>query len=280
MKRVTMEINGFSTCWDGAEGTNIETLTEKLCLAGAAELIPNPQEDYAAFKTVLSHSFPKMRIFNLNLGGDSVAFSIVDEKTVDGNWNGSQEIRAYLVGGSVFLDPADEPLADMLTQRFAWEKKIVPASKMGQVLTRAVRELKGVSERSRGGTYWLQADKQERWEEIAQAVEAANTGFAIYIKETAHSPNTIRSVCSSLMKEVQTELDVIAEDLADGGAGAVLLRNRQATALELLSKVEEYEEILDDKREELDNNIAGIQAMLAAALLAVEAEKEAKRNAS
>ena len=124
MKRVTMEINGFSTCWDGAEGTNIETLTEKLTEAGASELIPNPQEDYAAFKTVLSHSFPKMRIFNLNLGGDSVAFSIVDEKTVDGNWNGSQEIRAYLIGGKVFLDPADDPLADMLTQRFAWEKKI------------------------------------------------------------------------------------------------------------------------------------------------------------
>ena len=84
MKRISMEINGFSTCWDGSEGTNIETLSKKLTDVGAADLIPNPQEDYAAMKTVLSQSFPKKRIYNLNLK-NLVSFAVVDEKTVGGN---------------------------------------------------------------------------------------------------------------------------------------------------------------------------------------------------
>lgn len=253
-----LNLAGAIAYWSLSEGTDLEKLRTGFTEAGLAECVPDRLEDKPALRRALQHTFPSRshRIHPLE-GRKGFAVGRLVEQTDSNELVWEQELLVRLVypesaGGAARLAirSDNDVLKTSIRRDFASEKERVPASRLGQMLVRAVESLKGISLRPSGGFYWLAEEDQERWQTIAATVEQVNHGNSMYLLKTTTDPDTLEAICDAVIHQVESKLDTLVADLGqidegDKPLGKRALETRRQTAEELHEFAERYEDLFD-----------------------------------
>jgi hypothetical protein len=109
----------------------------------------------------------------------------------------------------------------------------------------------------------------EKWEKAAAAVEkAAMTGSnSIYLLRVKKDADGARAIIAALTSEVYSEISTMRQEIEAKGLSGSALTRRQSKARRVLSKVENYEELLGSEMDLLRAACAEVEPDAAAEAL-------------
>lgn len=238
-----VQFNGFTTFWGLTDRTNADTLRENLDAIGLGDLLPDVRDDGPALKRAIRRYYPGKHTLVRELPG-IVGFAVVQEETAGAEMEYEEEFRVGLADGMLFTNPMDHPSREGIRAAYQEEKNIIPAAKIGGLLVRVANRLSGIRLRPTGGFYWLPNTSRDTWEQVCGAVEASNRENVIWHMRTTTDERTVDAVCDSLTIQVESRLEKLEEELAEGALGERALRTRENEAQELDALVKTYEGIL------------------------------------
>jgi hypothetical protein len=284
-KRVNMSAVGIVTYWATAE-TSIDRLRAG-CLKvdpGLEKLLPQNATPMNALREALAEVFPGHLVRKLKADGFAV---VREDRGEDENeydhvaaaWFGEPDGQGdrQIVAG----DKVDAATARRIRHAYSGQRGVLQPVQVGTFLGRVLGEyLGGTMLRPKvGGVYWLPEERADKWQAIADAVEAAAAkggATSVYVLRHAMDEQGVRAVRDAIVHEATTEAARISDEVMAGQLGAKALRTREREALQLIAKVKRYEELLDVGLAGIRRALGEVKdaAAAAAVLASVDAEAE------
>ena len=115
------------------------------------------------------------------------------------------------------------------------------AFKLVQILR---QELHATLMSPRGAIYWVPNKPLDTWRQVKSRINN-RTGSSIYLLTVAHDNDLVKAVSASIRDEVTTSVKNLIEHVSDDDLGERALKAKQAAALKLKNRVQEYESILN-----------------------------------
>lgn len=191
-------------------------------------------------------------------------FVIVAEEIEGDSWEGSQDCTVRLgPDGRPQVTPADHPLRAQIDRAFDDVTSAIDASTMQRWLAQYVRRFKCVTMRDTGGFYFV-PDK-DRWGKVVRALKRA--GQYIYQIPAVFSNDLVDAVVDGLVREIESNVTTVNDELAKGDLGPRALRSRQAACKDTITKIEKYEKLFSVTLDGLRGNVQAAQANAAEAFL-------------
>lgn len=123
----------------------------------------------------------------------------------------------------------------------------------------------------RGKPFYVAPSKMDVWERVKTAITTANPRHVFRQIPAMKSQDCIDAVLDACMREVETQTDLIYEELDSDALGSRALKTRLGNLDSLLSKMESFESVLGPKVEDLRTSIADCRV---AVTLAAASEME------
>ena len=267
-----VKYNGLTMFWSLCDSTPLEPLREGLTDIGRADLVPEKTEEGDALKRALHFVFRDRRTLVRPLERMRGAYAVVLEDAAalgDEKMQYEEAFKVACIDGDLVFNPDDTEYRFQVERAFQEQQKILPASKLGGVLTKAIMSLQGIPLRPRGGMYWLSEEKLDEWNDIVDVIQGAHQGNSVLGMRTTTDTGTLDAVCFSLTTQVEKMLETLTDDLESGDLGKRALQSREDRARELDSFIQDYETILGKSLQELRDRAGEAESAAAVALLAV-----------
>ena len=266
-----IEFNGVTTFWSLCDETPLEALREGLESIGRADLVPEGIEGGDALKRALNSVFRNRNTLVRPLEGMRGAYAVVLEDAAsmgDEKMRYEEAFKVACIDGDLVFNPDDSEHKFMVEREFQEQKKVVPAARLGSVLTKAVVSLHGIPVRPKGGMYWISDEHLEAWHKVCDVISAANGRNRVLGMRTTSEGGTLDAVCFSLTTKVEKMLEGLKDDLEHGDLGKRGLASRERQAQELDSFIQKYEGILGRSLQDLRDRAQEAESAAAVALLA------------
>lgn len=270
-----VQLNGLTTFWSLCDHTPVGALSQGLEDIGRADLMPDLSRGTDALSRALHRAFSERRTLIRPLKG-LTGYAVVLETPAELADEKMEYEEAFkvgcVVGKHLIFNPEDTEHKFMVEREFQKQLEIVPASKVGGMLTKAVRSLEGISMRPKGGMYWVPEKHLDTWNAIADVVHKASADNYVLGMTTIQDANSLETVCFSMTHQVERMLETLTNDLENGDLGKRALKSRERQAQELDDFLHTYEGVLGRSLSELRNRTGEVEEAAGIALLAAMGE--------
>ncbi len=268
---MSVKHNGMIVFWSLTDGTSISKLRDGFESIGRQDLIPETQNDGQALKRAVQQNFPSRNKIIRPLKG-CVGFAVVhEEETIESDGQRKlaheEELRVAITGGTIISNPSHHVCMPAIEEAFQVERHQVTAAKLGGILVKACVGLSGIPLRPRGGAYWIPNAKADQWEDVVRVIEEANPSNRVFKVRTSTDPDSVDTVCHSLVTEVEKQLENLSESLHTEDLGKRALQTKVSSAMGLKTLVSEYEEILGKTLTKLQQKAEEVHASASVALI-------------
>lgn len=151
-------------------------------------------------------------------------------------------------------------------ERLVLDKRdYLPASSVGQIAVKLLREWKALPLLDNGGAWFIPGPRIEDYRAFAGALSGAGPRFNITTFEIASDPDTVMHVLDRLHAEVEAGMQEIMTDVmeATGGMADRSINVRLDRANVFLDKVRTYERLLGKPLPDLTNAIEQVKQAVA-----------------
>jgi hypothetical protein len=233
--------------------------------------------DKVAFSRSLHHHFDRL----VRLKGDW-EWGVVSEQVEGDEYSGSLATRFRLIEAGI--EQEDGPALDAgkyqeIVSSFLYFRSHVIQYDVSVWLCKMMERLGAVSLRDTGGVYFVPAHAVEQWEWIV-AVLRGSSGHVLSYVPAMRSGEALDAIIDAVTQETAKLAERLAACASDKELGPKALRSRAADARAQAKKLHEYEQLVGRKVEGLGEQLASLEAMLAAAALAAMAQEEAAQAAA
>ena len=235
------DIAGSAVFWTLGEQTDHAKLAQAFRQAGLSKFVPEQLTNYAALRDTLTAEYPGCEVFPVK--GVTDTFEVVrivrdkDAPTAKNKYEPVLTARAMRFN-TVEVNDATAP---GLTDKFQTRKKTVAYHALSRALVEIVYSLGGTTLRPSGGIYWIPNAHFERWEMIAQAIEAAGPKNRCFALRTILDENSAAVLREALAQEIAREAKEIDDTLTDPKTGLKAARTAKDRAKALQRKLTAYE---------------------------------------
>jgi len=198
------------------------------------------------------------------------AWALVDETRQGEDLTYNVELRARLEDGQLRLTPDDHPRAAAVAATFDRAQRWLTASDISEWLIATARRLKAVPLRDRGGMYFIPQAQLAEWEQVRRAL-AAVSDHTLYQMAALPTAEVIQAVLDGVEREAQAQIAEMDRELNEGEMGKRALASKAKACTGAAEKVRYYEGLLGRALPALHERLEGLQARLAAAALANQA---------
>ncbi len=136
---------------------------------------------------------------------------------------------------------------DVIQCSYNQYRKQIEGAAIGRSLVELLRHFHGTCMRTAGGLYYLPEAHSQEWDAVVDAYESVSAGIMITHSIVQLDDSTIRAVRKAVSDELTTRASEIAKEIRDNALGEDALKGRVKQAQELLNKVSEYEEFLNQE---------------------------------
>ena len=166
-------------------------------------------------------------------------YSAVDERPDEERCHHTHTFTAKVVDGVVIPSEYIED-AYQLQTLYEHHKAILTASAISKALVAILTDLGGICLRPGGSLYWIPPNAVSQWEAVADAIQTSGEGNLVYRLVVQTDPESMRAIRDAIVREVNTEAQTIAAEMAEGLSerGLETRRNR---AMALHKRITEYE---------------------------------------
>jgi len=272
----TLQVTGAVTLWSLSAYTAYGPIAQAWSDLGLERLVPRRSTLTDAVSWALRSSFSEQRFLVRALPG---GWSVQEEQVIDGGLEYREVCRVKLdarttVETDYFTlgSGADESTIERVVKTVTLATRAlgsVPRKHVTAALVSLVRSCGGIPLRDRGGVYYMPEWGMEKWEKAAAAVEkAAMTGSnSIYLLRVKKDADGARAIIAALTSEVYSEISTMRQEIEAKGLSGSALTRRQSKARRVLSKVENYEELLGSEMDLLRAACAEVEPDAAAEAL-------------
>lgn len=178
--------------------------------------------------------------------------------------------------GRCAIEPEDHRLAPEIRAAFDAALETVTATDVSTLLISLVEHCRGVALREGGGLYFVAPEHLAEWETMVRALRSIS-GHRIYSAPAMRSADIVDAVLAGMEEEARIAADKMEADLAadgDKALGSRALKSRAANCESVCDKIGQYERLMGVKLDAIRQRMEGLQAGIAAAILAAEAEED------
>ncbi len=204
------------------------------------------------------------------------SWAVVEEQL-----NPTSDALKHWTGPTVSLDMIGRPVlknataeeAKLVQDAYAYHWDALTAKDVSAWLIEQAGRLGAVTLRKGGGFYYMPPRAMPEWRQI---ISCLGEGHTVYKVPTIRMTKAgAQAILDALQSEVDAEVDRISTDVISGELGVRGLETRAGDAGSILAKVEQYETLLGSRLEKLRVVLSKLEADVAAAKLAAEAEEDA-----
>ncbi len=266
METTRFDIAGAAVYWTLGENTDFNRFSSALSAAGFRKHVPERPTDYACLRDTLQDDQSGAVVFPVK-GTPTPTFEVV---RVRGDGEAKRNEYRHVMtasvtaSGNIETDTGDPATDYRLTAAFRWRREQLPYHLVSRALVEIVFQLQGVTLRPSGGIYWIPSAALERWEMVANAIQAGsqkNKSYALRTMLDEHSATALRE---ALAAEIEREADSINSTLSNPETGLRSATTQRQKAKSLRRKIEAYENsftmALPELKKQLDRAV-GIEAI-------------------
>lgn len=258
-------LSGAIVYWS-AGPTSLELISARLRNMGLGDFAPAPRSDNSALRAALLDCFDdgksKVRIEpHKKQKQNGVEVVEIERGETDNDYR-SRASAKLDEGGRVRVRRGN--VHEMSLQNaFESAKCILPGASVSQSLVSILSFLGGTALRPSGAVYWIPDSAVETWCKVAAAVEESIVGkeheSKVYMIRSVMDRHAVRAVRDAIVNEVTMAASLLAEQVCSGDLGEVALNNRKAAAMQLHTRVEQYESLLGEGMERLHAVISMVE---------------------
>jgi hypothetical protein len=234
-----------------------------------AKLLPTMVSDETALRRALA-LFAKGRPLIRPLKGNARGFILVDEQYDDtGRPTYSRQMEVVLRDdGTIDMSGLADDVSEGVWKTYLSERTHLSHEDLGPWLVKLASIVSSVRLRESGGFYFVPAPRLAEWRAFA-AVVRAETRCTLYEIPAMTSSETVAAVLDAVTSEAREAVDRVREDIDawDSKPGARSVRVRTERLAAVSAKLEQYEQLLGVKLEELRASVEDAGARLAEAAL-------------
>lgn len=137
-----------------------------------------------------------------------------------------------------------------------------------------VKTCDGIALRPNGGVYFVPHQHVALWRSVCEAVAKAGNDNHLTVAELEINHDTLRDIRNAITEEIDqfaAECEKLAED---GTAGKRAVENRTKQAMDMINRIERYEEFLDETLGQCRSHVNRIAGSLEQALATATAAQE------
>jgi len=267
------------------EGTlELDVLSDAWLAAGLDEkLLPNPPTPERALKRTLQ-SFSSNRTLVRPLGGGVSGYALIEEHADERRLEHAQGLTAVIdTAGeravpALDVEPSDHEMAADVRLRYASTLMELDTRDASGWLGKLVEDVSAVGLRDKGGVYFVPRDSLPTWDRYVEVIGDVSDHHVFQIP-AMRTRDAIAAVVDAIVSEATAVAGDIERDLADEDRelGKRALRTRVERCERTLAKVGRYEELLDEKLDDVRDRIGELRAQVATALLMAETGEETDR---
>jgi len=274
---------GLITWWRLGGDVDLDSLASAWRSAGLpASALPSQASPTVALRRALDRLFVKpskdialQRIAPKggSIGGFAV-FQISQEDSEDRLQDPvfSTQFKVWLEDGVVHAAcgrASNVELRRTVWKAFQEEQQKVSAHDLSTWLVRRVEDVGAVRLREGGGVYFVPDTRVEDWRTVADVFEEVSAS-TIYEIPAMRSSRAVSAILDALVAEAQQEAAKMNGELDQAALGERAITSRQESCKALISKVRDYEKLLDTKIESLHTTLSVLQARLIEASMVAE----------
>lgn len=245
------QAEGVLTFWDNGRETDPELMSKGLIALGLPRYCPNTRSWPRSLKTAISE-LTKDRLIRSLASRNNNGYTVIEEIRGDDENEFVRDFNARVDAdtGMVELvhyegEDKDAFLAE-LQEKTHYFKRVLPADSVSKVMVKIIKEeLNGVAIRENGGLYYVPQNNAQRWRQIGTAIEHAGVGNHVTCTAMEVNESTLLSIKSSVERDIVSECDKIAAEIASNEFTDRGINNRVQRANALVDRIESYERILD-----------------------------------
>ncbi len=198
-------------------------------------------------------------------------FAVVDEMAVEGDQEKLDHVQTCTVKlsaetGRPTVEPAGHLLVHSIEHAFDAHMAGLSQTDISVWLTDLAKKLKAVALRESGGIYFIPRPNVQAWKQMIGALREASSHVVIEIP-AMRSDEAVEAILDSVMREVESEVVHVEDELSEGSLGSRGITSRVAHASVVEEKVAFYEDLLGTRLDSLRERLAQLQANLAGAAL-------------
>ena len=176
--------------------------------------------------------------------------------------------------GRLVIDPPDHRRAPEIRVSYDGALETVTSQDMTSLLTSLIDHCNGTAMREGGGIYFVPPSRVAEWLRMVEVIQGTSA-HRIYKADAMRTEDIVDSVLAGMKEEVAQAADKLDADLAKDGdkaLGTRALKSRAALCETVAEKVGRYEKMMGVKLDDIRARMEGLQAGIAAAILASEVE--------
>lgn len=280
-------VAGVIVYWRLAGVVDYEALEAAWATAGLDQgLLPAPIARTTALKRTMA-SFKEASVLVRPLKGDEEGFVLVHESyDAEGRpqYRNGRTVTFWEDPDTGALEPLVHALPDedpegaevtelqrQVDATFARHLNHLTQQDISGWLVDLVRGVHSVRLRDTGGIYFVPRDRADAWRAYVAALRAASR-HRLFEIPAMQSDEAVASILDALTREAREAAEDLEDELDAKDLSAKALRGREAKARETETKIATYEALLGVKLEALRAEYDALQARVAAAILAAEAD--------
>ncbi len=256
--------------WKLTELTTLATLTQAWKDAGFDEgLLPPEISPLQALKQAMLELADDSRKLIRPLEKKN-GYALVEEAAEEDDLDYQVKVVAKVdADGNLIMDPNYEYSATLREKYEAMRGNIL-GGRVGSWLTKLVGCCAGVNLRvGSGGFYFVPQQFIDRFRGWSSIVND-HTQNTVYEILAMPNKGVVKAVLDAVQHEADRELDLIAEDVAEGSMGKTGLKGRERRCDALREKLSEYANLLGPALENIEEKLDTTKANVAAAVLALD----------
>jgi hypothetical protein len=268
---------GIVVFWHAGD-TRRDALEEALKRLGLEKFTPEARTPYALLKEALEAHYTGSEYLVRALD-DANALAVTKEtKGLTQNDYAHIANAKATAEGVVTVHSLNAFDESGVQQHYDRIKNVLHPTSATTALVKIVAHLNGTALRPQGGIYWLHQKHEHMWSQIVSAFQSAGQTRA-YTLRIKYDEDLMRAVTDALLAELNAELDIIKNDVADGDLGERALKTRQDRIDALTAKLQEYEGFLGTKHESVHDNLKAVKRAAISTMLMAAGANEQKESA-